>query len=65
MGRIKTQLIKRLTFQLIKKHKDDFKPTFGENKPLVEQRLSGPLSKKLRNTIAGYVTRMMKTREEL
>ncbi|MBI4016636.1 MAG: 30S ribosomal protein S17e [Candidatus Aenigmarchaeota archaeon] len=62
MGRIKTQLIKRLTFQLMKKHKDDFKQSFEENKKIVEQFLDSD-NKKIRNTIAGYVTRLVKTKE--
>lgn len=63
MGRIKTQLIKRLTFQLMKEHHDDFKLEYDENKKLVEKFLTGP-SKKIRNCIAGYVTRLMKRKEE-
>jgi len=63
MGRIKTKLIKRLTFQLIKEHGDEFKNDFDENKKIVEQFLKGP-SKKIRNCIAGYVTRLLKRKEE-
>ena len=61
MGRIKTQMIKRLTLQLIKEYgKDTFKPDFNENKKLVADRLSTESSKKIRNSIAGYVTRLVK-----
>ena len=63
MGRIKTKLTKRLTFQLIKEYKDVFTNDFDENKKYVEQYLTGP-SKKLRNVIAGYVTRLTKRKEE-
>lgn len=63
MGRIKTKMIKRLTFQLMKAHGSEFKEDFNENKKLVEQFLKGP-SKKIRNCIAGYVTRLLKTKEE-
>ena len=59
MGRIKTKLIKRLTYQLIAQHKDHFKTTFDENKPLVSADLIGG-SKKMRNVVAGYVSRRMK-----
>ncbi len=62
MGRIKTQLIKRLTFQLMRKHKDEFKQAFDENKVIVAKHLSSD-NKKLRNIIAGYVTRLMKSKE--
>lgn len=64
MGRIKTQLVKRLAFQLLNKHQHDLKETFEENKKMVEQFMSGP-SKKIRNTVAGYVTRLMKSKEAL
>jgi len=59
MGRIKTQQIKRATFDLVGRHKDSFKKDFTENKKIVEQ-FSEIRSKKLRNMIAGYVTRLMK-----
>ncbi|MBW2970009.1 30S ribosomal protein S17e [Candidatus Woesearchaeota archaeon] len=63
MGRIKTQLIKRLTFELMKQYRDRFTTEFEENKKIVGG-LIGDASKKIRNAIAGYVTRLMKTGEE-
>ena len=62
MGRIKTKLIKRLTFQLLKEYKDVFTDDFEQNKKLVEQYLTGP-SKKIRNVVAGYATRLNKRKE--
>lgn len=59
MGRIKTMLTKRVTNQLVKEHASDFKTNFEENKKIVERFADIP-SKKLRNTIAGYVTRQIK-----
>ncbi|MAE13801.1 30S ribosomal protein S17e [Candidatus Woesearchaeota archaeon] len=59
MGRIKTQLIKRTTNELLAKHRDKFSTDFSENKAKV-QELTDMQSKKLRNTVAGYVTRQMK-----
>ncbi|MCK4670361.1 MAG: 30S ribosomal protein S17e [Nanoarchaeota archaeon] len=64
MGRIKTKLIKRVTRKLYNAHSQDFKATFEENKGLVTKFADIP-SKKLRNIIAGYVTRMVNTREEI
>jgi len=64
MGRIKTQMIKRLTFQLLREYRSEFKETFDENKVIVQRHLSGVASKKIRNTVAGYVTRQMKRHEE-
>ncbi len=60
MGRIKTQLIKRVTKELFSKHSKEFKKDFQENKKLVEKFADIP-SKKLRNIIAGYITRLKKS----
>ena len=63
MGRIKTKLIKRVTLSLFKQHKDEFKPEFKENKEKVAQ-LTDVSSKKIKNIIAGYITRLVKQKEE-
>ena len=63
MGRIKTQLIKRLTFEIIKQSRDKLTTQFEENKKVVGELL-GDASKKIRNSVAGYVTSLMKTKEE-
>ena len=62
MGRIKTTLIKRNTEELLVRHAGEFKETFEENKVLVSQ-YTKIASKKIRNTIAGYVTRLVKKRK--
>ena len=59
MGRIKTVLIKRKTRELLKMHGDKFTPDFEKNKEVVSKMISTQ-SKKLRNIIAGYVTRLVK-----
>ena len=64
MGRIKTQLIKRVTNKLVKEHREEFKKEFEDNKKLVEEFADIP-SKKLRNGIAGYVTRLKKEEDLL
>jgi small subunit ribosomal protein S17e len=64
MGRIKTQLIKRTTIKLIKDHPGEFKDKFDDNKIAVS-KLVDVTSKKLRNTIAGYATRIVRTRREI
>ena len=58
MGRIKTTQIKRVTKKLIENHKDEFQKDFNSNKKIVEKFIIVK-SKKLRNIIAGYVTRLM------
>ncbi|MBN1645171.1 30S ribosomal protein S17e [Candidatus Woesearchaeota archaeon] len=59
MGRIKTKLTKRLTLELLDKHRDKLSTEFEANKKLVAGLMAGT-SKKLRNVIAGYVTRLKK-----
>lgn len=59
MGRIKTLLIKRVTNELMNLHGDKFTDNFEENKIIVSSIVSTP-SKKLKNIIAGYVTRLVK-----
>ena len=59
MGRIKTQLVKRVTNDLIEQNPDKFKKDFDENKVIVDELADVP-SKKLRNIIAGYATRLTK-----
>lgn len=63
MGRIKLQLTKRTTRKLMAKHKEEFKEDFEENKKIVS-KYTDVSNKKLRNTIAGYVTKLMKKKEE-
>ena len=64
MGRIKTQLIKRTTIGLYRDHKDKFKDNFEENKLIVAELAEFP-SKKIRNLVAGYVTRLAKTKKDI
>jgi len=63
MGRIKTKPIKRVTDKLVGLHRAEFKKDFNENKKLVSD-FAEVRSKKIRNIIAGYVTRQMKVEQE-
>lgn len=63
MGRIKTQFIKRITQKLIEEYGNEFKKDFEENKKLVA-KLTDVSSKKVRNIIAGYATRIMEMKEK-
>jgi len=62
MGRIKTKFIKRKTKELFVMHGDKFTPDFEQNKQLVG-RYTQVASKKLRNIVAGYMTRLKKKAE--
>ncbi len=61
MGRVKTRFIKTIAKKLYEKHKDMFTDDYEKNKELIKQMLQIE-SKKLRNWIAGYITRL-KSRE--
>ena len=63
MGRIKTQFIKRITNELVEAHEKDLKKDFKTNKELVGS-FTDASSKKTRNIIAGYVTRIMRMKGE-
>lgn len=59
MGRIKTQLIKRTTEDIVNKDSEAFTTDFNSNKKILDSKLNIS-SKKMRNVIAGYVTRLKK-----
>ena len=59
MGRIKTTLTKRTAIKLFDTHKTEFTKDFNKNKKKVAE-LTDVSSKKLRNIIAGYITRLVK-----
>jgi len=62
MGKIKTTQIKRVTKKLIAEHGKLFKKDFDGNKKIVDELVECS-SKKLRNMIAGYVTRLMSRKD--
>ncbi|MFH1072835.1 MAG: 30S ribosomal protein S17e [Nanoarchaeota archaeon] len=57
MGRIKTKLIKAVTFLVLEKHRDKFTTDYSQNKEILKTLIDTE-SKKLRNIIAGYLTRL-------
>jgi len=64
MGRIKTRKVKVLAKEIIEKYPERVSVDFELNKHLVGEVLVGQVSKKLRNQIAGYITRLMRARLE-
>ncbi len=56
MGKIKSKLIKRSANELIKEG-IEFSESFDENKKILGDTMP---SKKIRNQVAGYVTRLKK-----
>lgn len=62
MGRIKTRLIKRKGNEILNKHMNKFTNNFEKNKnALIE--VAEIKSKKLRNSIAGHITRLVKRQQ--
>jgi len=58
MGRIKTTAIKRFAERLMQIYPDKFGKDFETNKEVLKE-VTDIKSKKLRNIIAGYITRKM------
>jgi len=60
LGRIKTKKIKRNTQKIYSEKKDLISTSYDENKKVVNANYDIP-SKKLRNVISGYLTRLKKS----
>jgi len=64
MGRVKTTLLKRTALKLNREHGKNFKADFNFNKKRVDELIETQ-SKKLRNIIAGYLTKLHKQTSKL
>lgn len=62
MGRIKTRLAKAITNDLMEKYGEEFTADFEKNKSIASARMT-KTSKKIRNVIAGYATRIKKAEQ--
>ena len=60
MGKVRTEMIKRLSLELIDKYEYSFKPEFEPNKQFLRE-IGLDVSKRLRNKIAGYITTVVKS----
>lgn len=63
MGRIRTRLIKRTANEVLASHKSKFGEDFNKNKHIVAE-ITDVNTKKLRNKIAGYITKLVKTDQD-
>ncbi|RLE87461.1 MAG: 30S ribosomal protein S17e [Thermoprotei archaeon] len=59
MGKVRPAFIKRTARRLLEKYPDAFTTDFEHNKRMVMQ-LTDITSKRVRNRVAGYVTRLVK-----
>ena len=64
MGKVRPTYIKRTARQLIELYPDEFDVDFEKNKKIVEE-LTNIKSKRIRNRVAGYITRLMRRKKEL
>ena len=62
MGKVRTEMIKRISLELVNRYERSFSTDFEQNKQFLNE-VGLDVSKKLRNKIAGYVTTLMKTEE--
>ncbi|HII60323.1 30S ribosomal protein S17e [Pyrococcus horikoshii] len=63
MGKIRQGFIKRVARELFNKYPNEFTRDFEHNKKKV-QELTNVTSKKIRNRIAGYITKLVRMKEE-
>ena len=63
MGRIKTRFEKSNAQKIFNEGKEEFGEDFAKNKEVTRKYAQIP-SKRLRNKIAGYITRLAKRNEE-
>ncbi len=63
MGNVRTKDIKKISFEMIKRRPEKFSLDFEQNKQAVNEfKLN--TTKLIRNKIAGYTTRIMRTRSK-
>jgi small subunit ribosomal protein S17e len=60
LGKVRTELVKRVAIELIDKYPKSFNTEFDHNKKFLTE-LNVGISKKMRNKVAGYATRVVKT----
>ena len=58
LGNVRSEKVKRIAKELLRRYPDKFTADFEENKKLVASLVSTP-SKSLRNTITGYITSLV------
>lgn len=58
MGKVRTERVKKIARELVKRYPDKFSADFESNKKLLGS-VATVYSSKLRNRIAGYITRLV------
>ena len=60
LGKVRTEMVKRISLELIERYEYSFQPEFEPNKQFLKE-IGLDVSKKLRNRIAGYITTVVKS----
>jgi small subunit ribosomal protein S17e len=60
LGKVRTELVKRVAIELIDKYPKSFNTEFDHNKKFLTE-LNVGITKKMRNKVAGYATRVVKS----
>ena len=60
MGKVRTEMVKRIAIELIGRYNRSFNTDFDHNKKFLTELNIG-VSKKLRNKVAGYATRVVRS----
>jgi len=59
VGKVRTEMVKRIALELIDKYPKSFSTDFDQNKRFINE-VGLDISKKMRNKIAGYSARLIK-----
>jgi small subunit ribosomal protein S17e len=59
MGKVRTEMVKRISLELYDRYERSFTKEFEQNKQFLKET-GLDVSKKLRNKIAGYITRVVR-----
>jgi small subunit ribosomal protein S17e len=59
MGKVRTEIVKRVSNELVSRYPKSFVTNFEQNKQFLKE-INLDVSKKLRNKIAGYVTTLIR-----
>lgn len=62
MGKVRTELVKRISAELVEKYPRSFTSEFEENKQFLRE-IGLDVSKKLRNRLAGYISGIIRIRQ--
>jgi small subunit ribosomal protein S17e len=57
MGKVRTEMVKRISIELVERYSKSFSTEFEQNKQFLKE-IGLDVSKKLRNKIAGYISRI-------